>query len=297
MILNRQNLAVLDQGVKAVFNQALQGAATQWDKVAMLVPSGNRQETYAWLGASSRFREWIGDRVIQNLAAHSFTIENRNFENTVSIPRNDIEDDNFGLYAPMFAQLGHDAKTHPDELVFELLRRGFERKCYDGQYFFDTDHPYTDENSQEQSVSNMQDGAGPAWYLMDNTRPIKPLVFQRRKDYTLVALNRDNDENVFMRNEVLYGVDGRGNAGYGLWQLAFGSKAALNAANYQAARAALLSMKGDRGKPLAVRPALLVVPPLLEAAGRGIVEAQNDAMGATNSNRGTAELMVCPWLA
>ena len=45
------------------------------------------------------------------------------------------------------------------------------RACYDGQNFFDTDHPVGEQGSQE-TVSNVQTGAGPAWYLLDTTRPV-----------------------------------------------------------------------------------------------------------------------------
>jgi phage major head subunit gpT-like protein len=44
-------------------------------------------------------------------------------------------------------------------------------------------------------------------------------------------------------------------------------------------------------------PRLLIVPPALEAAGLEILNAERDAAGATNVWRGTAELLVVPWLA
>lgn len=67
---------------------------------------------------------------------------------------------------------------------------------------------------------------------------------------------------------VVHGVDGRANAGYGLWQLAFGSKAELMPANYEAPRAAMMAFKGDEGRPLNIRPNVLVAPPSLEGAAR-----------------------------
>lgn len=67
-----------------------------------------------------------------------------------------------------------------------------------------------------------------------------------------------------MTDEYLYGVRARANAGFGLWQLAFGSRAPLTAANYAAARASMSSIKGDQGRVLGIRPNVLVVPPALE---------------------------------
>ncbi len=33
----------------------------------------------------------------------------------------------------------------------------------------------------------------------------------------------ETDDNVFMKKQFLYGADSRGNAGFGFWQMAFGS--------------------------------------------------------------------------
>jgi phage major head subunit gpT-like protein len=59
-----------------------------------------------------------------------------------------------------------------------------------------------------------------AWYLMDASRAIRPFVWQLRQAPTFTWKNRPEDDNVFMRDELLYGVTARGNAGFGLWFLA-----------------------------------------------------------------------------
>lgn len=63
-----------------------------------------------------------------------------------------------------------------------------------------------------------------AWYLLDTSKAIKPIIFQKRQDPQLVSLVDEKDRNVFMNKQYLYGVDMRCNAGYGFWQMAFGSK-------------------------------------------------------------------------
>ena len=297
MLFNKENIANLTQGFNVLFNDAFGNAEPQYKKVAMEVPSNTKAMNYGWMGKTTRFREWLGDRVIQNLKSHSYTIENKSFENTIGVDRDDIEDDNVGVYSPLFQTLGHDAAFHPDELIFDLLKSGFTENCYDGQYFFDTDHPVLDANGAEQSVSNMQAGSATPWFLLDTRKPIKPLIFQKRRNYEFVAKDDPTDDNVFKKKELLYGVDGRGAAGFGLWQMAFGSKDDLDATNYQAARAAMMSFKGDNGKPLNVMPNLLVVPPSLEGAAKEILEAERLANGATNTYRNTAELLVVPYLS
>ena len=61
------------------------------------------------------------------------------------------------------------------------------------------------------------------WFLLCTKRPVKPFIFQNRRKAQLVAKDSPTDDNVFMKKEFIYGVDARCNAGYGLWQLAFGS--------------------------------------------------------------------------
>jgi phage major head subunit gpT-like protein len=62
-----------------------------------------------------------------------------------------------------------------------------------------------------------------AWFLLCTNKFLKPFIFQKRKPVELTALTRNNDENVFMRDEFVWGADGRSNAGYGFWQMAYGS--------------------------------------------------------------------------
>ncbi len=291
MIINQASLAAIYNSFNTLFNQAFSNVTPLWNRVAMRVPSVGRQNTYAWLGHFPRLREWIGDRVIKSLAAHSYTIVNKPFESTVEVDRDDVDDDMIGLYNPIVSEMGRATAVHPDELIFELLAAGFNTPCYDGQYFFDTDHPVGSG-----TVSNFGGGAGSAWYLLDVSRAIKPLIYQPRKPPQFVSFQDPKDESVFMRKKFIYGVDLRGNAGFGLWQMAYASKDTLNATNYAAARVAMMSLKDEEGKPLGIKPGLLVVHPGNEEAAREILMNERDASGATNKWRGTAELLMVPWL-
>lgn len=292
MIINQAALSSIYKSFKTIFNEAFQAVVPLYEKAAMVVPSSVREETYAWLGAFPKMREWIGDRHIKNLSLQSYNIRNKDWEATIEVDRNDIEDDGIGVYGPIIAELGRASAQHPDELVFTLLKDGFTTPCYDGQYFFDTDHPVGGA-----SVSNFGGGAGTPWYLLDVGRAIKPLIFQSRREVEFVSKDMPDDEHVFMKKKYIYGVDRRDNAGFGLWQLAYASKDTLNAANYGNARAAMMAVKDEEGSPLWITPNLLIVPPSLEAQARDILMNERDASGATNKWRNTAELLVVPWLA
>lgn len=301
MIVNRQNLDNLRVGFKTTFQNQLQQTTSLYTRIATTVPSSSKTEDYGWLGKIPNVREWLGARLVQNLSEASYQIKNKPFELTIGVDRDDIEDDNLGIYTPMFQMLGESVAAWPDQLVWPLLPAGFNTNCYDGQFFFDTDHPVLDAAGNPQSVANTDGGAGTPWFLLDVSKVLKPFIWQLRKAGQFVSLDAPDDQNVFQQKQFQYGWDGRGNAGYGLWQFAWGSKQPLDAAHYNAAIAALQGMKGDYGRPLNVlsgptKP-LLVVPPSLRAAGLQLVNAQNDAAGASNVNYGTAELLVVPWIA
>ena len=295
MIINQSNLSLLNQSFSAAFRMGLTSTAPMWSQCATLVPSNTGEQKYGWLGKITKFREWIGERQHQNLLAHDYAIKNKTFENTVSVGRDEIEDDQYGIYKPVVEQMGQDASQHPDELVFGLLKAGFTTPCYDGQYFFDTDHPVGSPGKQV-SVSNHQGGSGTPWFLLDTTKVLKPMIYQKRRDYAITPKTSLTDDNVFSRNEFVWGADGRGNVGFGLWQLAYASKQTLDIQAYADARAAHQSFVGDNGKPLVIRSAELWVPPNLEQEALEVVLAERLSNGASNVMRNLSKVVVCPWL-
>jgi phage major head subunit gpT-like protein len=296
MLVNAANLDTLRVGFKTSFQGGLGQAEQDWMQIATVVPASTKEQKYGWLGKVPKVREWIGPRAVQNLMQHDYSIKEKALELTVAVDKDDIETDNLGIYGPLFTEMGQSTGSEFAAMVYAQLSAGFATNCYDGQFFFDTDHPVLDASGNPQSVANTDGGSGPAWFLLDVSRAIKPIILQKRKDFEFVALDKPNDENVFMNKEFVYGADARANTGYGFWQMAWGSKQTLNAANYAIARAAIGGMKGDHGRPLGLKPGLLVVPPALESAGNKIVNSELGTGGETNEWKGTAKLLVTPWL-
>lgn len=64
------------------------------------------------------------------------------------------------------------------------------------------------------------------WFVLDTSRPVKAVIMQQRSDVPIEFSALDNSsgsESAFMRDRYYYGVRGRYNVGYGLWQAAVGS--------------------------------------------------------------------------
>lgn len=295
-IANRGNLQILTQAFNAAFLQGLTGVQPTWNMIATQVNSTTAEEKYAWMGDTFAIREWLGDRRVQALKQYDYAIRNKTYEGTVEVPLETIEDDQFGVYAPRFSMMGDESARFPDRLIYALIAAGFSTPCYDGQNFFDTDHPVGQQGA-EASVSNFQGGSGRAWYLLDTTRFVKPMLYQLRRAFKMVMKDKPTDDNVFDRNSLVYGVDGRMNVGFGLWQLAYASKQTLDATNFEAARAAMMSVQKDNGQPIGVRPNILLVAPADEGPAKRIVATEYLAGGANNVNFGLAKVMVSEYLS
>ncbi|NIX75391.1 Mu-like prophage major head subunit gpT family protein [Microvirga terricola] len=303
MDVTPQNLRAIYTSLSTSFNQRLRATTTLYGRVAMDVNSTSSKNEYPRLDDLPGFREWVGDRHVHDLSEMTYAIQNKSFEKTIGIDRDKIEDDEIGIFTPVVQQFGQDTALFPDLLVFDLMKRANQVVCYDSQYFFDTDHPSYNDQGREISVSNFQAGAGPAWYLIDDSQVIKPFIYQKRRPFTFVSRTALTDDNVFNAKKFVYGVDGRCNVGVGMWQTAFMSKAALTPDNYAAARAAMTSIRRRDGAPLAIAPRILVVPPALEGAARALMandmiskDVGGTPVAVSNEWKGTAEVLVVPYL-
>ena len=87
MDINRSTLEQFYFGVSAAFQGGLGTAESQYEKIAMVVPSGTRENVYPWLGTLPSMQKWAGDRIIRNLKAHKYSIENEKFEMTIAVKR------------------------------------------------------------------------------------------------------------------------------------------------------------------------------------------------------------------
>jgi len=271
--------------------------------VASIIPSTTASNTYDWLSKFPKMRKWVGDRVINSMKEQVYQILNELHESTLGIARTDIEDDNIGQYRILSKAQADEVESFRNRLIAALLSGGFSGLCFDGQYFFDMDHPVypnADGTGVAVSTSNIQGDAaatGTPWYLLCLSGALKPFILQERTKPEMESIEDPKNAHVFIKDEYLYGIRYRANAGYGFWQLAVGSKDTLNAANYEAARLKMMSYKRDGGDPLGIVPTHLLVPPTLEAAGRAILEKELLADDGSNTNFHTAELIVNPWVS
>jgi phage major head subunit gpT-like protein len=224
------------------------------------IPSSTSVNTYGFLGDLPIFRKWVGEKRLKELVEKVYQLINEDYEATLPVKKKQIEDDQIGLYPALFEGWGKEGKQWMDRLRFLALAEAHIRPCFDGQNFFDTDHPtYQDGPDAPATWSNHNDAAqGEAWFLLVCDQPLKPLISQERKKpfFWWVA---DLMDSVCAATGIFtaYG-EARGAVGYTMPFLAYRSTATLNSANYIAARDAIKAFKDDNGQPRSLRATHLV---------------------------------------
>jgi phage major head subunit gpT-like protein len=125
-----------------VLNSMFRSPLMSWFRqLFMIIDSTTEEDTFAFLRGIPRMREWIGDRKLKSISEVSFKIGVKKWESTVEILREDFMFDRFGQIRIALNQLGQAYPLHLADYVIDLLANGFSTDSYDGQFFFDTDHP------------------------------------------------------------------------------------------------------------------------------------------------------------
>ena len=288
MNINKSNLDNLFVSFQTKFNDAQKAAQARAfpndvlpEDIAMaFVASGSATE-HGWLEQIHGIHEWVGDRVINNAKLGKLTVVNRDFENTISVPRNAIEDDQYGVYAPLIGMMGSDAENLWKKLCIEAVVGNGE--WADGNPFFCSGRVMGQSTitnavttalskaALETAIAAMRgwtlhggepgevrpdvllvgpsleasaklvceadlvadngttvSNVSPAkalkvrvsqalvgshtneWYVLGDKNGVKAVGIQKRKLPVLTRKDGETDDNVFMQNQVLYGVHARG---------------------------------------------------------------------------------------
>lgn len=153
MDLTPENVRTFQTTVITDWRRAYGETPVNYREIAMEVPSSGSRNDYQWFADLPSVREWIGERTSQNLSTHDYQIKNKTWEFTVDTSREDFEDNNLGPAQMMAEGAGAAFAKHPDQLIIgggpptSLMQGGHALLCFDGQNFFDTDHPVNPKNA------------------------------------------------------------------------------------------------------------------------------------------------------
>lgn len=138
-----------------------QGAAGWVDQIAMYIGSDQNSEQYGWLGQSPSMREWVGERLINQLRTNGMSIDNKKFESTLEVDIDDLKFDKSGQVLVRINELADRTNMQYAKLLSTLKQDGTTKVCYDGQYFYDTDHTEGNNQTNQSNKINITIASAP----------------------------------------------------------------------------------------------------------------------------------------
>ncbi|MGL4966154.1 MAG: Mu-like prophage major head subunit gpT family protein [Inquilinus sp.] len=136
------------------FYQRLEQGATGWvDLLSMYFNSDQPSEEYKWLGMSPAMRQWVGGRLAKGLREMGVVIPNLTFEATLEVLIDEMRRDKTGQVLVRINELADQTNSHFAMLLSGLINGGESNVCYDGQFFFDTDHQEGDGPVQSNVIT------------------------------------------------------------------------------------------------------------------------------------------------
>jgi phage major head subunit gpT-like protein len=141
MINTTANVAELSRGFSKVFEKSRKDTEVWHPKLSMKISSSHAVEIHSFMARMLAMREWVGPRLLDSIKNHEYVLRNRDFEKSLAVPVNDIEDDALGIYDLKFQELARIIAKHPDQLMKETLQAGTSTNGFDGVSFFSGSHP------------------------------------------------------------------------------------------------------------------------------------------------------------
>ena len=123
------------------------------DGVSNLFTSDQASETYPFLGFTPEMREWVGGRQAKALSANEVTIINKHFEATLPVAIKDLRRDKTGQLEIRISEFIQEGQRHWEDLLSDFIIAAPSTTCYDGQFFFDTDHTEGESGTQDNDLS------------------------------------------------------------------------------------------------------------------------------------------------
>lgn len=152
-IVNESKLRAIFTGLSTVFNNALMSTPSDYASTSMMVQSNGRGQDYTWLTRFPKMRQWVGDKNIKVLELDTYYVANKDWESTIAVRRNDIEDDQLGIYNTQAQMLGLDAARLYSNIIDQLKNNGFTDNGIDGVPFYGT-HSIVDSDNVSRSYNN-----------------------------------------------------------------------------------------------------------------------------------------------
>jgi len=212
MIVRTDIAKSLEYGAKAQFLEGRGLWTPTRDLIAESVTSSGKEETYVGLDDPPMPREAVDQVVPRGLAERDITIVNKDWETTIAITHNAINDDRVGHVLPWMRKAGMRFEQHMDKRCWLALNSGDAATyglCYDGNEFFDAAHAdanaeYTTAQGNIGTTTLTLDGFNTIWIAAQGILDSRGEVLEVPLDLLSVsptnrvmAANITDNENAF----------------------------------------------------------------------------------------------------
>ena len=131
-----------------------------YKQITTELPCGTAQMTFAWTGLMPKMRAWYGARQPHQDAPQTYTVVPQPWENTYSIDRFTLDDDQYGVHYRLLMDLVRQSKRHPDYQIRDLLEATGAQSSTaiqlgpDGLSFWNSAHPVNLYNATQGTYTN-----------------------------------------------------------------------------------------------------------------------------------------------
>lgn len=119
-----------------------------------IISSDQDSENYGWLGQVPQMSAKRGEKKYSQLRETEWNVKNVEYQGGLAIPKKHVLYDKTGQVRIRVNELADRSQAHWVSLVAPLIINGASTVCYDGQYYFDTDHSEGDSGSQSNSITS-----------------------------------------------------------------------------------------------------------------------------------------------
>lgn len=138
MLVTKASIQALMVVYSGRYRAAYDGTPAFSSQFTTTLPSTTASNTYGWMTRIPGMRKWVGSRVFKNMKTEAYTLINETYESSVEMSVNDIEDDNLGVYGPLFDELGRGNAKWQDQVMKKVLQGS--DLGFDGKPLFAPDH-------------------------------------------------------------------------------------------------------------------------------------------------------------
>lgn len=135
-------MSITSRNVRGTFYENLQIGPAAWinELFTPVLRTEDNEELYAWLGQVPRLTKFSGKNKFDELNEFDWAVSNEKYQNGLRLPRYWIENDKTDMVNLRVGEFADAANSHWIDIFFTLLLGAEAGICYDGQFFFDTDH-------------------------------------------------------------------------------------------------------------------------------------------------------------